>query len=130
MEMVLNGGRCLDCGPHCSRWDRCGGAGKTLGPDTGSLETYESFDEVLESVDKQFDYWIDQMCSTMNIVDRAHRDRKPLPYVSAFFDGCLEDGIDLAAGGTIYNGIGPQASGLATCADTLAAIKQLVFDEK
>lgn len=129
-EMVLNGGRCLDCGSHCARWAKCGALGKHLGPDTGSLETYGTFDEVLESVDKQFKYWNDQMCSTMNIVDRAHRERKPLPYVSAFFDGCLEKGIDVTAGGTAYNGIGPQASGLATCADSLAAIKQLVFDEK
>ena len=84
--MVLNGGRCLDCGPHCSRWEKCGALGEHLGPDTGSLENYESFREVLDSVDKQFEYWCDQMCGTMNIVDRAHRNRKPLPYVSAFFD--------------------------------------------
>ena len=130
MEMVLNGGRCLDCGPHCQRWEKCGAIGEQLGPNTGSLETYQSFDEVLESVDQQFDYWADQMCATMNIVDRAHRERKPLPYLSAFFEGCLEKGVDVSAGGTLYNGIGPQASGLATCADTLAVIKQLVFDEK
>lgn len=129
-EMVLNGGRCLDCGPHCGRWSVCGRLGKHLGPDTGSLETYQSFDEVLESVDKQFAYWSDQMCSTLNIIEAAHRERKPLPYVSAFFEGCLENGKDLTAGGTRFNGIGPQASGLATCADSLAAIKQLVFDEK
>lgn len=130
MEMVLNGGRCLDCGPHCARWERCGALGERLGPDTGSLETYRSFEEVLESVDKQFDYWCDQMCSTLNTIDKAHRDRKPLPYASAFFEGCLERGVDLSAGGAIYNGIGPQVSGIATCADTLATIKQLVFDEK
>ena len=130
MEMVLNGGRCLDCGPHCVRWAKCGALGKHLGPDTGSLETYKTFDEVLESVDKQFDYWADQMCSTLNVIDRAHRDRKPLPFASGFFDGPLENGIDLTAGGTRINGIGPQCSGLATCADALATIKQLVFDEK
>lgn len=130
MEMVLNGGRCLDCGPHCIRWGKCGALGEHLGPDTGSLETYRSFEAVLESVDKQFDYWCDQMCSTLNTIDKAHRDRKPLPYVSAFFEGCLEKGVDLSAGGAIYNGIGPQVSGIATCADTLATIKQLVFDEK
>lgn len=129
-EMVLNGGRCLDCGAHCVRWEKCGALGKHLGPDTGSLETYKSFDEVLESIERQFKYWNDQMCSTMNIVDKAHRERKPLPYASAFFDGCLDNGIDVTAGGTIYNGIGPQASGIATCADSLATIKQLVFDEK
>lgn len=130
LEMVLNGGRCLDCGPHCARWEKCGALGKHLGPDTGSLETYKTFDEVLESVDKQFDYWADQMCSTLNIIDRAHRDRKPLPFASGFFEGCLENGIDLTAGGTKINGIGPQCSGLATCADALSAIKQLVFEEK
>ncbi len=130
MEMVLNGGRCLDCGPHCQRWAKCGALGKHLGPDTGSLATYRSFDEVLESVDRQFAYWTDQMCSSLNIIDKAHRARKPLPYISAFFEDCMASGKDLTEGGAKYNGIGPQASGMATCADSLAAIRQLVFDEK
>lgn len=84
MEMVINGGRCLDCGPHCGRWEKCGAVGGQLGPDTGSLDTYKTFDEVLESVDKQFAYWTDQMCSSLCIIDKAHRERKPLPFVSAF----------------------------------------------
>lgn len=117
MEMVLNGGRSLN-------------SEKQLGPDTGSLDTYKSFDEVLESVDKQFEYWTDQMCSSLNIIDNAHRALKPLPYVSAFYEDCMESGKDLTEGGAKYNGIGPQASGMATCADSLASIKQLVFDEK
>lgn len=117
MEMVINGGRSLN-------------TGEQLGPDTGSLDTYKSFDEVLESVDKQFEYWADQMCSSLNIIDDAHRTRKPLPYVSAFYEDCMESGKDLTEGGAKYNGIGPQASGMATCADSLATIKQLIFDEK
>lgn len=130
MEMVINGGRCLDCGPHCPRWSKCGALGKHIGPNTGSLETYKSFDEVLESVDKQFAYWTDQMCSSLNIMDKAHKERKPVPYVSAFYENCLESGKDLTEGGAKYNGIGPQASGIATCADSLSVIKQLMFDEK
>lgn len=117
MEMVINGGRSLN-------------TGRQLGPDTGSLETYKTFDEVLESVDKQFEYWTDQMCSSLNIIDNAHRARKPVPYVSAFFEDCITSGRDLTEGGAKYNGTGPQASGMATCADTLATIRQLVFDEK
>lgn len=120
MEMVLNGGRILD-GPE---------KGKQIGPDTGSLETYENFEQVLESVDAQFAYWLDQMCSSLNIIDHAHKTRKPVPFVSAFFQDCIESGKDLSAGGAKYNGIGPQASGIATCADSLTAIRQLVFDEK
>ncbi|MGG5372000.1 (2S)-3-sulfopropanediol dehydratase [Enterococcus sp. AZ196] len=117
MEMVVNGGRSLN-------------TGNQLGPDTGSLDTYQSFDEVLASVDQQFDYWTDQMCSSLNVIDTIHRELKPLPYVSAFFEDCLESGKDLTEGGAKYNGTGPQASGMATCADSLASIKQLVFEEK
>lgn len=117
MEMVINGGRSLN-------------TGRQLGPDTGSLDTYQTFEEVLDSVDRQFEYWTDQMCSSLNIIDNAHRALKPVPYVSAFYEDCLESGRDLTEGGAKYNGTGPQASGMATCADTLAAIKQLVFDEK
>lgn len=130
MEMVLNGGRCLDCGPHCMRWKQCGALGKHIGPDTGSLATYQTFEEVMESVDKQFEYWTDQMCSSLCIIDNAHRAIKPVPYVSAFFEDCMKSGKDLTEGGAKYNGIGPQASGIATCADSLAVIKQLVFEEK
>lgn len=130
MEMVLNGGRCLDCGPHCARWKKCGAVGGQLGPNTGSLETYQNFDEVLESVNQQFAYWCDQMGSSLNIIDKAHRALKPVPYVSSFFEDCMESGKDLTEGGAKYNGTGPQASGIATCADSLASIKQLVFEEK
>ncbi|MGM0110150.1 (2S)-3-sulfopropanediol dehydratase [Enterococcus sp. DIV0187] len=117
MEMVVNGGRSLN-------------TGNQLGPDTGSLDTYQSFDEVLSSVDQQFEYWTDQMCSSLNVIDTIHRELKPLPYVSAFFEDCLDSGKDLTEGGAKYNGTGPQASGMATCADSLASIKQLVFEEK
>ena len=130
MEMVLNGGRCLDCGPHCPRWSRCGALGGHLGPDTGSLDRYASFEEVQQSVDAQFEYWTNQMCSSLCVIENAHRALKPLPYVSALFEDCMESGHDLTEGGAKYNGIGPQASGIATCADSLAAIRQLVFDEK
>lgn len=130
MEMVLNGGRCLDCGSHCMLWEKCGALGNHLGPDTGSLETYKSFDEVLESVDKQFDYWCDQLCTGLNIIDSCHGERKPLPYVSGLYEDCINKGKDVTEGGAKYNGIAPQAAGIATCADSLASIKQLVFDEK
>ena len=117
MEMVINGGRTLS-------------EDKKLGPDTGSLETYKSFDELLESIDKQFAYWCDQLCSCLNITDDVHRMVKPTPYVSAFFEGCLESGKDMTEGGAKYNGTAPQAAGVATCADSLATIKKLMFDDK
>ncbi len=117
MELVINGGKCLDSD------DR-------IGPDTGSLDSFNSFDEVLESFKAQVNYWADRMCASLSVIEKGHQSLKPLPFVSAFFPDCMEKGIDLNAGGARYNGIGPQASGIATCADSLSAIKQLVFEEK
>ena len=130
VEMAINGGRCINCGPSCPRWSKCGALGSHLGPDTGSLRTFTSFEEVLQSVDAQFEYWADQMCSSLNLIDLAHRERKPVPYVSAFYEDCMESGKDLTEGGAKYNGTGPQASGLATCADSLSSIRYLVFEQK
>jgi formate C-acetyltransferase len=117
MEMVINGGKFLN-------------SDEQIGPDTGDLSTYKTFDEVLESVNKQFAYWTEQMISSLNIIDSAHREIKPLPYLSAFYQNAMDNGLDLTEGGAKYNGIGPQASGLGTCADTLSTIKQLVFEDK
>lgn len=130
MELALNGGQCIDCSSRCPRYAKCAGAGEHLGPDTGSLADFKNIDEVLDSFDRQLQFWTDQMCSGINVIDTCHRELKPLPYASAFFGDCIETGKDLGEGGARYNFTGPQASGIGTCADTLSAIKQLVFDEK
>lgn len=129
-ELAINNGRCIGCGSHCMRWDKCGGVGKCLGPETGSLTDFTSFDQVLESYDKQMKYWTDQMVAGIEIMDIVHQRLKPLPYISALIDDCIERGIDITAGGAVYNFTGPQAVGVGTVADGMATIKQLVFEEK
>lgn len=129
MELALNGGRCIDCSSQCPRYNQCAGIGGQLGPDTGNLASFQNIQEVEESFDKQLKFWTDQMCSGINVIDSVHRELKPTPFVSTFFDNCVGTGKDLSEGGAKYNFTGPQASGIATCADTLSAISQLVFDE-
>jgi len=130
LHMAINGGRCIDCSSACPRYGRCAGAGKGLSINTGSLESFESFDEVLESYDKQMKYCCDIMVSSINKMDMAHQRLKPLPYLSLLVEDCIEKGVDVSRGGAKYNHTGPQAVGIGTAADSLAAIKQLVFDEK
>ena len=130
LELAINDGRCLHCGPSCERWEKCGKLGKRLGPQTGSLADMTSFDQVLESFDKQMNYWCTQMCTLLNAVDLAHQELRPLPFLSTVMDGCIEKGVDITKGGTKYNFIGPQGIGLGTTGDGLSTIKQLVFDEK
>ncbi len=130
LELAINDGRCIGCGQHCPRWENCGGVGKKIGPSTGSLANFTSFEQVLEAYDRQMEYWVDLMIEGIEIMDRVHQRLKPLPYLSTLMDDCTEKGLDVSAGGAHYNFTGPQAVGVGTVADGLATIKQLVFAEK
>lgn len=129
-ELSLNNGRCMTCNEKCFRYPICAGAGGQLGIPTGSLADFKSFEEVEQSYDKQMKYWVDRLISFLNCEDIAHQTRKPLPYLSILIEDCIDKGIDVTAGGARYNFTGPQGVGTANVADGLAAIKQLVFDEK
>lgn len=52
----------------------------------------------------------------------------PSPLLSALIGGCLESGRDLTSGGARYHVFSPLLTGISTAADSLYAIKQLVFD--
>jgi len=53
----------------------------------------------------------------------------PGPFVSILCDGRIEAGRDVCEGNH-YNNFGIHGTGLSTAADSLAAIRQMVFDEK
>ncbi|MDR2356277.1 MAG: formate C-acetyltransferase/glycerol dehydratase family glycyl radical enzyme [Clostridiales Family XIII bacterium] len=130
LELAINDGRCHNCGRDCPRHEKCAAIGERLGLATGSLADFTSFEQVLEAYDKQMEYWCDRQIALLNTVDIAHQKLYPLPLLSTFMDGCIENGRDVTAGGTKYNFTGPQGVGIGTAGDGLATIKQLVFDEK
>lgn len=128
--VTLNHGRCISCSKECKFYENCAGTGKGLSIDTGSLETWESFDEVMDAYKKQLKYLESNMLSVTNKMILGQSRLKPLPYLSLVIEGCLEKGLDVSKGGAVYNNAGPQGVGVGTAIDSLAAIKQLVFDEK
>ena len=64
------------------------------------------------------------------IVEKAHQDYLPTAFLSTVIDDCLEKGLDVTKGGAKYNLSGIQMIQVANLADSLAAIKQLVYDDK
>lgn len=104
--------------------------GVKIGPDTGGLEEFTSFDQVLESYDKQMEYWCDLMIGMLNKLDIVHQEIKPLPFLSNLLEGCVANGKDATQGGAKYNFSGPQGVGVGSVGDGLSTIKQLVFEEK
>lgn len=105
--------------------------GKQVCPDMGDLDQYKTFEQFDAAVKRQIDY-ITKWTSVMTVISqRVHRDWAPKPLMSIMYEGCMEGGKDVAAGGAMYNyGPGVVWSGLATYADSMAAIKKLVFDDK
>lgn len=128
--LAINNGQCMDCSDKCHRYSQCVGAGKQLGMQTGYLKDMKTFEDVQAAYDKQMEYWCDRMVSSINTMDTEHQRLKPLPYLSLLVDDCVERGVDVSAGGAIYNHAGPQGVGLGTVTDSLCTIKQLIFDEK
>lgn len=130
LELALNNGQCTNCSDQCPMYKTCAGVGSKLGPSTGSLADFKSYDELWASFEAQMKYWTDKMVSALNVMDRVHQRMKPLPYLSLLYPDCAENGQDIARGGTRFNHTGPQGNGLGTTVDGLSAIKQLVFEEK
>lgn len=117
LELTLNHGKCLL-------------TGKQMGPDLGSLSTYASFSDLEAAYQKMMDYFIEKMIPCCEGVEKAHIDCLPTPFLSAVIDDCMDKGMDVTAGGAHYNLSGIQMIQVANLADSLAAIKELVFDKK
>lgn len=117
LELTLNHGKCLL-------------TGKQMGPDLGSLSTYASFSDLEAAYQKMMDYFIEKMIPCCEGVEKAHIDCLPTPFLSAVIDDCMDKGMDVTAGGAHYNLSGIQMIQVANLADSLAAIKELVYDKK
>lgn len=104
--------------------------GEKMGLDLGDLTTYKTFEELEEAYAKQIDHFSDRMVTCITQVEKMHELLLPTPFLSAVIDDCLTRGMDVTQGGARYNFAGVQAIQIANVADSLAAIKLLVYDEK
>lgn len=118
IELVLNNGVPL--------W-----YGKQVCPDMGNIDSFKTYEEFENAVKEQIKYVTKLSGIATVITQRVHRELAPKPLMSIMYEGCMENGKDVSAGGAMYNfGPGVVWSGLATYVDSMAAIKKLVFDEK
>ena len=115
LELVFTNG--MDCGEQ-------------IGPRTGDVENMQSFREFYEAYQTQQNYFISLLVNADNAIDQAHMDRAPLPFLASMVDDCIKRGKTCEQGGCVYNFTGPQGFGIANVADSLYAVKKLVFDEK
>ena len=101
-----------------------------LGPRTGEVSEFRTFDEFLEAFFRQLECLADLTCQYNNYLGEAHSVIRPTPLMSAMVDSCIEKGLDVTKGGAKYNSSGTACIGLADIVDSLMAIKNLVYDRK
>ena len=104
--------------------------GKQIGPKTGELSSLDTFEKFYEAYKTQQTHFIEYMVNADNAVDAAHATRCPLPFESSMVDECINRGLAVEEGGTVYNFTGPQGFGIANMTDALSAIRTLVYEQK
>ena len=104
--------------------------GEQVGLATGPVEQMGTFEEFYDAYKKQMEYCISLLVNADNAIDTAHADRCPLPFLSSMVDDCMKRGKTVQEGGAVYNFTGPQGFGIANVADSLYAVRKLVFEEK
>jgi pyruvate-formate lyase len=100
------------------------------GLQTGYLYDMKSFEEVKSAYKAQFDFLHKWSVTMQNYTEYVATQYAPHAALSISLEGCMESGKDCTIGGAKYNSFGSTATGLATVADSLTAIKYMVFDHK
>ena len=104
--------------------------GREIGLKTGDPREFKSYDGFESAGMKQMEYMIKAACQSAQVCERAHKLRMPVPVRSALCEGCVESGVAAMSGGGKYNmGPGIESTGLTDLADSLAAVKKLVYEE-
>jgi formate C-acetyltransferase len=104
-------------------------SGRQIGPRSGDPKLFTSFDQFLGAFKTQLRYMLEEIIRVNDLADAGRARWEPVPYLSALVDGCLDSGKDSNAGGARYNFLTVEGVALATAADSLAAVKKLVFED-
>ena len=104
--------------------------GRQVGPATGRFEQMRTFDELKEAVKRQIAHFVEIEVRSYNLLDKLMGDEFPVPLLSCVVEDCIEKGRHYFDGGARYNFIEPEAVGPANVADSLMAVKRLVFERK
>lgn len=117
-EIAMNGGRSIT---HPD---------KRVGPVTKAFSECDTFEEFFDSFKTQLEYYIRVF---VYLCDRGQELRGAnfaKLVKTPFTTGCLEKGIPHDCGGPVYNYGVVETAGVPPTADSLTAIKKLVFEEK
>lgn len=105
-------------------------SGKQVGPRTPDPRTMTCWSEFEAAFRRQLSFCLGRLIELNNQVDTIRASYEPTPYLSALVGGCIEKRKDVTSGGARYNFITVEGCALGTAADSLLAVKHLVFESQ
>ncbi len=97
---------------------------------SGYLTDMNSMEEIKAAFEKICTWMLTWSATLNNYTEHEYPRLFPYPNLSISTEGCMESGKDVSEGGAKYNSYGGTATGLATTADSLTALKYILFDKK
>ena len=120
--------------PECLEWvlhnGECPVAGKLMGLRTGDPLTIRDYDDLWQRYQTQVRHVLNAVVTSRPKLERAESETFPMVMLSMLTEDCIENATDITAGGARYNSTMFCAVGVPNVADSLAALKKLVFDER
>jgi pyruvate-formate lyase len=104
--------------------------GKPMGIPTGEFTCFKTFEELWNAYTRQIEYHIRYQAMAQAFEYQIEAEDSEFLYVSLLYDHCLERGKSFIKGGARYRGGAIETFGMVNVADSLAAIKELVYDRK
>lgn len=104
--------------------------GKRFTKGYGYFKDMKSYEELLSAWDKTVREMTRYSVIVENAIDKASERDVPDVLCSALTDDCIGRGKTIKEGGAVYDFISGLQVGIANMADSLSAIKKLVFEEK
>ena len=105
-------------------------SGKRLGLPTGDLKDFKTFDEFFSAFKKQLAFFIEILADHEELEYVESGKQAPYLYLSLLYDDCIARGKGIFSGGIKYLGGSLESFGSVNAADSLTAIKKMVFDQK
>ena len=105
-------------------------SGKRFVKECGYFTEMKSYEELMQAWDQVVRELTRMSVIVENAIDLASEKDVPDVLCSALTEDCIGRGKTIKEGGAVYDFISGLQVGIANMADSLAAIKKLVFDEK
>lgn len=101
-----------------------------VGLPTGHIADYKSFEELYGAYMAQVRFFTERFIPLCNKGQEMRAANYAKLVKTPFTEDCIERGLNLDDGGAVYNYGCVETAGSSVVADSLTAIKKLVFDEK